>query len=139
MAHEKMLKIANYQRNVNQNHNEISPHICEKVSQSLSCVPLFAIPWTVVHQSPLSMGFSRQGFWIGLPHPPPGDLPDLGIKCTSPVSPALQTDSLPLSHWGSRLLLWLCLIPLAPFAKIVYLSIYSPHCFLTVLITSKSF
>ena len=55
------------------------------------------------------------------------------------MSPVLQMDSLLLSHWGSCLLLWLYLIPLALFAKIVYLSIYSPHCFLTVLITSKSF
>jgi len=44
------------------------------------------------------MGFSRQEYWSGLPRPPPGDLPDPGIK---PVSPALQADSLQLSHWGS--------------------------------------
>ena len=48
--------------------------------------------------TPLSMGFSRQGYWSGLPFPPPGDLSDPGIK---PRSPALQTDSLPLSHLGS--------------------------------------
>ena len=41
------------------------------------------------------MGFSRQEHWSGLPCPPPGDLPDLGIEPTSPVSPALQVDSLP--------------------------------------------
>ena len=46
----------------------------------------FAIPWTVAHQAPLSMGFPRQEYWSGLPFPPPGDLPDPGIK---PVSPAL--------------------------------------------------
>ena len=44
------------------------------------------------------MGFSRQEYWSGLPCPPPGDLPDPGIK---PVSPAAQADSLPLSHQGS--------------------------------------
>jgi len=44
----------------------------------------FATPWTVAHQAPLSMGFSRQKYWSGLPCPPPGDFPDLGIKLTSP-------------------------------------------------------
>ena len=46
----------------------------------------FAAPWTVAHQAPLSMGFSRQEHWSGLPFPPPGDPPDPGIE---PVSPAL--------------------------------------------------
>ena len=45
----------------------------------LSCVRLFATPWTVAHQDPLSMGFSRQEHWSGLPCPPPGDLPHPGI------------------------------------------------------------
>ena len=53
--------------------------------------PSFATPWTVAHQAPLSMGFSRQEYWSGLSFPPPGDLPDPGIK---PGSPALQADSL---------------------------------------------
>ena len=57
--------------------------------QLLSHVWLFATPWTVVHQVPLSMGFSRQEFWDGLPFPPPRDLPYPGIKPMSPVSPAL--------------------------------------------------
>ena len=48
-------------------------------------------PWTVARQAALSMEFSRQEYWSGLPFPPPGDLPDPGIK---PGSPALQTDSL---------------------------------------------
>ena len=48
--------------------------------KSLSCVRLFAIPWTVVYQASLSMGFSRQEYWSGLPFPSPGDLPDPGIK-----------------------------------------------------------
>ena len=43
-------------------------------------------PWTVARQAPLSMGFSRQDYWSGLPFPPLGDLPNLGIK---PESPAL--------------------------------------------------
>ena len=61
----------------------------------------FATPYTVAHQAHLSMGFSKQESWNGLPCPPPGDLPDPGIKPTSPVAPALQVDSLPLCHWGS--------------------------------------
>ena len=55
----------------------------------LSCVRLFETPWTVAHQAPLSMKFSRQEYWSGLPFPSPGDLPDLGIKPTSLVSPEL--------------------------------------------------
>ena len=50
-----------------------------------SCVQLFVTPWTVAHQAPLSMGFSRQEYWSGLPCPSPGDLPDPGIKPTSPA------------------------------------------------------
>ena len=67
---------------------------------------LFATPLTVSHQSPLSMGFSKQEYWNGLPCPPPGDLPDSGIKPTalhgfSRMSPALQAILYPLSHLGS--------------------------------------
>ena len=51
-----------------------------------------ATPWTVARQAPLSMGFSRQEYWSGLPCPPPVDLPDPGIK---PGSPTLQVDSFP--------------------------------------------
>ena len=58
----------------------------------LSCVWLFATSGTVAHQAPLSMGFSRQEDWSGLPFPPPGHHPDPGIK---PGSPALQAISLP--------------------------------------------
>ena len=64
----------------------------------LSHVRLFVTPRTVACQAPLSMGFCRQEYWSGLPCPPPGDLPDPGIKSMSPVSPAFQADSLPLSH-----------------------------------------
>ena len=46
-------------------------------------VQLFAAPWTVAHQAPLSMGFSRQEYWSGLPFPSPEDLPDPGIELTS--------------------------------------------------------
>ena len=54
-----------------------------------SCVRLFATLQTVAHQAPPSMRFSRQEYWSGLPCPPPGDLPDAGIKPASLVSPAL--------------------------------------------------
>ena len=64
----------------------------------LSRVQLFATPWTVASQAPLSMGFSQQEYWSGLPCPSPGDLPHPGIK---PASPALQSDSLLLSHQES--------------------------------------
>ena len=55
----------------------------------LSRVPLFVTSWTVVHQAPLSMGFSRQEYWSGLLCPSLGDLPNPGIKLTSLRSPAL--------------------------------------------------
>ena len=54
--------------------------------------------WTVTYHVPLSRRFYRQEYWSGLPCSPPGDLPDPGME---PVSPALQADSLPLSHRGS--------------------------------------
>ena len=56
---------------------------------------LFATLWTVALQAPPSLGFSRQEYWSGLPFPPPRDLADPGIKPMSPVSSALQADSLP--------------------------------------------
>ena len=58
----------------------------------LSRVQLFVTPWTVAYQASLSMEFSRQEYWYGLPCPPPGDLPNLRIECESL---ALQADSLP--------------------------------------------
>ena len=65
-----------------------------------SCVQLFATPWTVTYQAPLSMEFPRQEYWIGLPFPTSGDLPNPGIETKSPVGPALQADSLPLAIPG---------------------------------------
>ena len=59
-----------------------------------SC-PLFATPWTVAHQSLLFKELSRQEYWSGLPFPSSGDLPHPGTESTSPISPALQADSLP--------------------------------------------
>ena len=67
------------------------PSGSEGVEESLSHVRLFATPWTVAHQAPLSMGFTRQEYWSGLPFPSPGDLPNQG---TEPRSPTLQADAL---------------------------------------------
>ena len=61
----------------------------------MSCLTLVT-SWTVACQALLSMGFSRQDYWSGLPFPSPGDLPDPGIKRRSP---ALQADSLPTELW----------------------------------------
>ena len=72
------------------------------VVQSLSCVRLFETPWTEGCQAPLSMEFSRQEYWSGLPVPSPGDLPDPEIK---PGVPALQADYL-LSEPAGKL--WWC-------------------------------
>ena len=70
---------------------------CNTKGSHFSRVRLFATPQTVACQAPLSVGFCRQEYWSGLPCPPPGDLPDPGIK---PRSPTLQTDSLPTEPPG---------------------------------------
>ena len=64
-----------------------------------SCLTLVT-PWTLARQAPLSIGFSRQEYWSGLPLPSPGDLPDPGIK---PRCPTLQADSLLTELWGKPL------------------------------------
>ena len=60
--------------------------------KSLSRIQLFETPWTVAYQAPLSMGFSRQEYWSGVPFPSPGDLPNPGIESGSPT---LQADTIP--------------------------------------------
>ena len=67
--------------------------------KSFSRVWLFATPWTVAHQAPPSMGFSRQEYWSGLPFPSLGYLPDPGIE---PRSPALQADTLTSEPPGKK-------------------------------------
>ena len=67
---------------------------------SLSRVPLFATPWTVAYQAPLSMEFSRQEYWSELPFPSPGNLPHPGIEAGSPT---LQADALPSNPPGKPL------------------------------------
>ena len=68
-------------------------HLCNVIRlrcvQSLNCVRFFATPWTIGHQASLSMGFSRQEYWSGLPFPSSRDLLDPGIEPLSPASPAL--------------------------------------------------
>ena len=65
--------------------------------EGFSRVRRFVTPWTVAHQAPLSMGFSRQEYWSGLPCPPPGDLPEPGITFLPKPSAALQSDALCLT------------------------------------------
>ena len=62
--------------------------------------PIQLCKQTVALQGPLSMGFFRQEYWSGLPSPPPGDLPDSGIKPVSPASPPLWLDSIPTEPPG---------------------------------------
>ena len=69
----------------------------ERKKKLLSHVQLFVTLWTGAYQAPLSMGFSRQRYWSGLPFPPPGDLPDSGIEHKSPT---LQADTLPSEPSG---------------------------------------
>ena len=88
-----------------------------------SC-PTPKTPWTVTHQAPLSMRFFKHEYWNALPFPSPGDLPHPGIE---PTSPAVQADSLPMSHWGSHMLSGVIIKP--------YLIISSPDSLLTVLKT----
>ena len=79
------------------------------VLSCLSCVWLFATPWTVAHQAPLSTGFSRQGYWKGLPCSPPRDFPSPSIEPGSPASPALQVDSFTTEPWGKPGILGVCI------------------------------
>ena len=76
--------------------------ICLCVCFCSGYVRLFATLWTVDLQTPLSMGFSKQEYWSRLPCSPPRNLPQTGTEPTSPASPALQVDSLPLSPWGKK-------------------------------------
>ena len=75
---------------------------CRQVKVLVAQWSLFVTPWTIAHQAPLSMEFSRQEYWSRLPFPTPGSLPDPGIE---PTSPPWQAYSLPLSHLGSPFLL----------------------------------
>ena len=87
--------------------------VCVCTLSCFSCVWLFATLWTIACQAPLSMGFSRQERWTGLPCPPPGDLPDPGIKPGPLVSPALTGRFFTTSAaWEAPLAVYVCLIQL---------------------------
>ena len=83
-------------------------HWC--VLSHFSNVRLFVTLWTVAHQAPLSMGFSRQEYWSGLPCCPPGDLPNWEIRPESPPTPELQAHYLLVSHQGRQSDAYLSLI-----------------------------
>ena len=65
------------------------------VLSHFSCVQLYVTLWTVALQAPLTKGYSRQEYWRGLASPPPGELPNPGIKSMSPVVPAFEGAKLP--------------------------------------------
>ena len=69
-------------------HREFMDSIMLLLLSCFSCVRFCATPWTVAHQAPPSMGFSRQEYWSGLPFPSPGDFPNPGIEPRSPTFPA---------------------------------------------------
>ena len=75
--------------------------VCVLSAQMLSHVRVFATPWTVVRQAPLSMGFSRQGYWSGLPFPSTGDVPNPGTEPECPASLALAGGSFTTEPLGS--------------------------------------
>ena len=117
-----------------------SPHVCPPGLplitmsvhvQLLSHVQLFVTTWTLAHQAPLSMGFSRQEYWSGLPFPSPGDLPDpiLNLNLLH-----WQVDSLSLSHPGKHpaLLLGGCNSKASAFTMLMHIWNRSsaPPCFL---------
>ena len=83
----------------------------ELCAESLSCVQLFATPWAVAHQAPLSMEFSRQEYWSGLPCPPPGIFPTQG---SNPGLPHCRQILYCLSHLGSP---WILEWVAYPFSK----------------------
>ena len=112
----------------------IPMHPC--VLSRFSHVRLFVTPWTVAHQAPLSMGFSRQEYWSGLPCPPPGDLPDSGIEPESLMSPALAGRFFTTSatweahntHNRPQIQSWYSLPPLpSPLAKCRIQGTFSEH------------
>ena len=99
-------------------------HACVRVLSHFSPVQLFAAPWTVAHQAPLSMGFSRQEYGRRLPCPPAGDLPDPGMEPRSLMSPVLANEFFTTSAARdcTFLTLFPCLSPfLYAFTKICYL------------------
>ena len=85
-----------------------STSVCVHACQVSSVVSNSVTLWATAHQAPLSMGFSRQEYWVGLPCPPPGDLPNPGVE---PGSPTLQADSLPSEPPGTIAQRWIQACP----------------------------
>ena len=90
-------------------HTHTHIYICKKL-YVVCYIQLFATPWNVACRTSLSMIFFREEYWNGVPFSPPEDLPDPGIKSASPVSPAMQVDSIPISHQRHciKLSVWVC-------------------------------
>ena len=84
----KNIKLSLFNLLKKKNLMKISPTVCVHVKSLQSCLTL-CHPMDLVRQAPLSMGFSRQEYWSGLPCPSPGDLADPGVKPSSLKSPAL--------------------------------------------------
>ena len=76
----------------------IVPYMCVLPAKSFHLCPTLCNPMDCSLPGSSSMGFSKQEYWSGLSCPSPGDLPDPGIEPESSAAPALQADSLPLSH-----------------------------------------
>ena len=76
-------------------------HVCVH-AESLSRVPFFAAPCTVARQAPLSVGFSRQEYWSGLPFPPPEDFPSPGIEPVFPAAPMLGSELFTTAPSGKK-------------------------------------
>ena len=91
-----------------------------------SCIQLFETQWTVAHQAPLSMGFSRQEYWMGLQCPPPGDLPDPGIKPKSLVSPTLAGGFFTISAYWKLFLIYIIQVVSSILLCMCYLRMTSP-------------
>ena len=92
-----------------QSQRKAMPKNAQSESEAAQSCLTLCDPWTVAHQAPPFMGFSRQEYWSGLPFPSPGDLPDPGIE---PRSPTLQADAFNL-----------CTVTLKPNLKAVYLQV----------------
>ena len=93
------------------------------VHSAYSVMSDFATPWTVAHQAPRSIGFSRQEYWCGLAFPPPEDLPTLGIEPTSSVNIPHFRWILGKSHLGSPDCMY------SPFSKINIYTVLAPYLF----------
>ena len=108
---------------------QTSKDVCIGVLSCFSHVQLFATPWTVARQAPLSMGFSRQEYWSGLPCPPPGDLPDPGDKtCVSCIAGSFFTASVNKSIHQLALFLRSC-------QKVLFISVF---CYIGLLSGSSA-